>query len=367
VVDVVFSPGFNLSGDLRKRLVALYPNIRELAYGDSPSHNLRTFFPTYLSRLNSATNQSIKNELLSCLVECLVVDQQSFSVWCTLYTKNMQASGLLLEHISGNWSKLAPKINKKLMRETVRSFCVTNEEMEGRGSNLGFTLCQAATKELEAKMAGSSFPWGLLLFSLVSLVSAIVVYDIMSSPSLRKSRTMRFLEHYGVLTVLEQAWGRVHTFLGLAANWVQVNCPVYYTYLCDTVGPALLATWANLKMLIIQAEASSRPHRAWAVEKAGDAYLWVYNLSPDTWVWAREMAWLSCEVLRDYTLWIWKHSLHLAKDTHHYVTENLLTGSLSTCCIKASLSSAWNNTQTALVHVWDWCDHNILSQITQMK
>ncbi|XP_035825960.1 transmembrane protein 214-B [Aplysia californica] len=362
VMDVVFSPAFNLSNDLRKRLVALYPNIRELAYGDTPSHNLRTFFPSYLARLNTATNQAVKNELLMCLVKCLTTDQQSYSVWCQLYTKHLTASGLLLEYINNNWSKLSSQFDKKLLRETVRSFSVTNEEMEtqGCGSRDGLSLCQAATKELVVKMTRTSFPWGLLVFFLVSVVASIVVYDIMSSPNLRSSRTMRFLEHYGVLALAEQAWGRIHTFITLAINWLKVNCPVYYAYLCETVGPFLALCWVTVKDFVVEAELASRPHRAWAGQKAWDFYLWVYALSPETWVWCEEMLWLSWEVLKDYSFWIWKHSLHMAADAHHWLTEHVFTGALSKESVQAALMWSLSEAQSYMSTLWAWCDKNVL-------
>ncbi|GFO07294.1 transmembrane protein 214 [Plakobranchus ocellatus] len=190
----------------------------ELAFGNNPSHSLRLFFSSYLARYNVNANQGIKNELLSCMVKCLTTDKQSFSVWCQLYTKHLVASGYLLEHICNEWSELAPLFDKKLLHETLRSFSVTNEEMETQSNRDGLAHCQAATKDLVGRLTRASFPWGLLIFLLVSVVASIVVYDVLSSPNWRMSRTMSFLEHYGIFALLEQAWGRIHTFLTLAAG-----------------------------------------------------------------------------------------------------------------------------------------------------
>jgi len=364
VMDVVFSPSFNLAADLRKRLAALYPNIRELAYGDTPSHNLRTFFPTYLNRLNSTTNKAIKNELLECLSECLVVDPQSYSVWCNLYTSHFTASGLLLEHINYSWDKLSVKLNKKLLRETVRSFIVTNEELEGqgKGNKEGLALCAVACKEVETRMTQSSFPWGLLIFFLVTLVTSIVLYDVMTSASWRVSRTMRFLEHYKLLPLLEQAWGRCGTTVDMAVGWVRVNCPAYYSYVRDTVGPVLVMCWGNLQEFVIQAEVATRPHRELVKDKAWDAYVWVYELSPDTWVRLEEGVWLVVQVLTDYSLWLWKNSLLLAADVQHWLHQHVFTGSLSKESLQLALEAVLSKVQIYVASFWSWCDTNILSQ-----
>ncbi|GFR79105.1 transmembrane protein 214 [Elysia marginata] len=361
VLDVVFSPGFNLSNDLRKRLNDLYPRIKELAYGDNPAQTLRTFFASYLARYNVNANPAIKNELLSCLVKCLTTDKQSFSVWCQLYMKHLVASGYLLEHICNEWSDLASLFDKKLLHETLRSFSVTNEEMEtqGRGQREGLAHCQAATKDLVGRLTRASFPWGLLVFFLVSVVASIVMYDILSSPNLRKSKSMSFLEHYGVLAVLEQAWGRISTFFNLAASWLRTNCPVYFAYVRDTVGPFLVLVWTSLKEFVVTSEEVTRPHRAWMLEKVVACYHWVYELSPETWVWCHDAAVLAWEATLDYSIWLWKHAVHLAHEAEHWLTENVFTGSMSSDSIKSTAEWTVRQFQNYTSQAWA----NILTMV----
>jgi len=364
VMDVVFSPTFNLSAELKKRLIALYPNIRDIAYGDTPAQNLRTFFPSYLARLNTATNKDLKLQLLKCLVGCLSVDQQSYSVWCQLYTKHLNASGLLLDYMNSHWGKLSASVNKKLLRETVRSFSVTNDEMgsPAKANRDCLALCRQATKELEAKMTHSGFPWGLLIFFVLSVFGSIVMYDIMSNPELRASRTMRFLEHYGILAVMDQAWTRIHTYHAISIKWLRLNCPVYYSYVCDTVGPWMAAAWLSLKDLCVQAEVVSRPHRVWVGDKITELYHQIYEMSPDSWQWCKASAWSGCELLRDYTLWIWKHAVHLAEEIQLWLVQNVFQGSLSRDSLKSAVDWTVSQGQLYLSTAWGWCDQNIFSK-----
>lgn len=354
VLDIVFCPGFNLSNDLRKRLNDLYPCLKEFAYGHNPSQTLRTFFASYLARYSVNANPAIKKELLTCLVKCLTTDKQSFSVWCQLYTKHLVASGCLLEHICNEWSDLASLFDKKLLHETLRSFSVTNEEMEtqGRGHREGLAHCQAATKDLVGRLTRASFPWGLLIFFLISVVASIVMYDILSSPNLRKSKSMSFLEHYGILALLEQAWGRMSTFLALSTSWLRTNCPLYFAYVRDIVGPFLVLVWTSLKDFVVTSEEVTRPHRAWMLEKAVGCYHWVYDLSPETWVWCHDTAILAWEATLDSSLWLWKHVVHLAMKAEHWLTEHVLTGTMSSDSLKATAEWTVRQVQNYTSQAW---------------
>uniref|UniRef100_A0A2C9KWJ8 Transmembrane protein 214 n=2 Tax=Biomphalaria glabrata TaxID=6526 RepID=A0A2C9KWJ8_BIOGL len=364
VLDIVFNPGFNLANDLKKRLLALYPSIKELAFGETPAQTLRTFFPSYLARFNPSLNPALKLELLECMVKCLTTDKQSFSVWCQLYLKHLTASGFLLEYINHEWSRLSSLFDKKLLRETQRAFSVTNDEIEAQGKgDKGFPLCQAATKELAMKINHSSFPWFFLIFLLISLVGSIVAYDIWSSPSIYASRTMRFLEHYGILMVLEQAWSRINTFVSILTEWLKLNCPVYYAYICETVGPFVLYIWASIKDFLITSEVVTRPHRIWMGEKALHLYQWVYDLSPETWTWCYQMSLVAWEMLKNYTLWLWKHSTHLFLDVYHWVEHHLLMGSLSKDSLQATANWSLHQVQTYMEMFWSWCNANILTLV----
>ncbi|BFY99416.1 hypothetical protein BsWGS_02457 [Bradybaena similaris] len=361
VLDVVFSPSFNLSGDLRKRLTLLYPRIKELAYGNSPAQNLRTFFPSYLARINASSNQAVKNEVLECLVKCLTVDKQSFSVWFQLYVKHLAASGALLEHINHEWPKLASKFDKKLLQETLRSFSVTNDELETqeRGNRDGLALCQAATKELTTKLTRGSFPWGHLLFVLVFVLASVVVYDITLSANLRSSRAVRFLEHYGILAFLEQVWKYVFTFLTVVSEWLKAKFPVYSAYIRENVGPFLTLVWENIRDFLVVAEQTTRPHRAWLVEKAVDLYQWTYELSPETWAWCYDnLVWIR-QVVQAYTLWVWKHSVHLTLSALQWLKVNISDGSLSVESLQGTFIWILSQVQAYWQSVSTWCSTTI--------
>ncbi|KAK7485334.1 hypothetical protein BaRGS_00023433 [Batillaria attramentaria] len=276
VLDSVFSPTFNLPSDLRKRLQEVYPKIKEIAYGASPATNLRNFFASYLRRAEPNSSLAMKQEVLLCLVLCLVTDKHCWSTWCQMYTKHLVQSGVLLQHFLDSWEVLG-KSDRHMLRQTLRSFAVTNDELSahGRTTQEGFDICNVTTKELLNKMSESRFPWGMVVFFFVSVFAAIVAYDVISSPSVRASRTVRFMEDYGLLGVMEQAWRRIMTFVYLATGWMKENFPRYYAWVQDTVGPFVKQMWRTLVDTAMFLVDAARPHYRWAVEKTHQALLWV--------------------------------------------------------------------------------------------
>ncbi|PVD22762.1 hypothetical protein C0Q70_16018 [Pomacea canaliculata] len=240
VLDTVFSPNVAIPTDLRKRLQAVYPDIRTIAYGANPSSNLHNFFASYLRRAEPSAPLIMKQEVLSCLMQCLVKDKQSRSTWCQMYTKHLRQSGVLLQHLLENWDHLSTA-NRQMLREMLRSFSVTNEELasQGRTSQEGFELCNVATQELLQKANQSRFLWGFLIFFSLSVLVAVVVYDVLTSPNIRASRTVKFVEDYGLLNAIEQAWNRITVFGNVVIGW-PYTLLVAYVQMVQTEFPLLL-------------------------------------------------------------------------------------------------------------------------------
>ena len=53
--------------------------------------------------------------------------------------------------------------------------------------------------------------------------------------------------------------------------------------------------------------------------------LQVYELSPETWAWCQDTAVLAWEATLHYSIWLWKHALHLALEAEHWLKEHVLT------------------------------------------
>uniref|UniRef100_A0A6Q2YFX4 Transmembrane protein 214 n=1 Tax=Esox lucius TaxID=8010 RepID=A0A6Q2YFX4_ESOLU len=92
LLDFAYMPKNALSPSLQEQLRGLYPRLKVLAFGAKPETTLHTYLPSFLSRATPNCPDDMKRELLSSMVECVSVDQQSLGVWRQLYTKHLPQS-----------------------------------------------------------------------------------------------------------------------------------------------------------------------------------------------------------------------------------------------------------------------------------
>ncbi|KAL5016681.1 hypothetical protein ScPMuIL_006270 [Solemya velum] len=346
ILDLVFH-NTNMSGDLRKRLLCLYPKLKEIAYGSAPSTNLRNFFPSYLSRLTPGTGEAMKTELLSCLCACLRTDKQSFSLWCQMYTKHLQQSSILMQHISDNWDKVGLKMEQKVLHETMRSFSVTNDEMASQGQTAG-EACTTVCKELLLKMTKPRFPWRWLVFGVLFSLMSLVCYDMMSSRLLRASRTVQFLENYGILGVAQQSWSRISTYAVKGYSWLLVNIPIYYSELCAVVGPYVWFAWTKLVDGVAVVLEVTAPYRRWLLTKFMLFIEWIYAVSPSVWATIGNYLLLLWDFFRDTSFWIWKNITEIAFLIYHWTEENIVLSEISLQSVQNVLRAAILSLQNGL-------------------
>ncbi|KAJ8305491.1 hypothetical protein KUTeg_016036 [Tegillarca granosa] len=247
LVDLIFGEKF-LQQDMKKRLQAVYPKLKTIAYCGTYPPSERSFFPSYLSRTTQNCNATMKAELLSCLSTCLIKDKQCFSVWCQMYTKHLPQSSVLMKYLLDNWGTLNGKIDKKLLQNTLRSFSITNDELaaQGRNSMDGFDSCVSACKELLQKLSESKFPWFGFIFTLIAL-----------GPR----------------------------------QWTMTNVPLYFDKVEKSVGPYIWTAWDTVFTYVM-----------YVVD--------IYSLSPDFWSEVGKYLWLSWDFFRDYTFWIYDQMLN---------------------------------------------------------
>ncbi|XP_060578304.1 transmembrane protein 214-A-like [Ruditapes philippinarum] len=333
-----------LPSDIRKRLIALYPQLKSVAHGKNLESSLRNFFPSYLTRANPDASKELKSELISCLVDCLSKDKHTFALWCQLYTKHLRQSRLLLVHLNDNWEKVRGCMDQKLLQQTLMTFMRTNEE-SSQGKNSGeWDSMTAICEELLKKMSKPRFPWRWLMFFLVSTVIAIVAYDVYTSKTLKDSKTVRFLEAYGVLGVLQKIWTTVVYYTDIIFGWLQVNVPVYYEKVYTTVAPVV----AKIVETVIHFWNNTRQHRTAVADK-------VYSMAPEIWDEVGKYLALCWDFILEYTYWIQGHIAVCYKYVYHWVEKNIIQGDFSAANIQHTLSWSANRFQNYTLSAIEWC------------
>ncbi|KAL4235624.1 hypothetical protein ACF0H5_004019 [Mactra antiquata] len=333
--------GSTLPGDIRKRLMILYPQIKKIAFG---TNQFRHFFTAYLKRAMPDSAKDIRKEVLTSLLECLNKDPHTYAQWCQEYTHYLKQSRVLLEHITDKWDSLHGTMNKELLKQTLMTFQRTNEE-NSRGKNAADWLeMTVVCEDLLKKMSKPRFPWRLLMFFLVSTVIAIVTYDVYTSKTLKSSRTVRFLEAYGVLGILQTIWTNLTHYFNIASQWLQVNIPIYYKIVKDAVAPII----QKVSEIVVQVWENTREHRVFIYNK-------VYALAPEVWNEIGRYLALCWDFILEYTYWIQGHIAVMYNSIYHWVDVNILKGNLSIDDIRQTVSWSANKLHVSFNMLIDWC------------
>lgn len=343
LLDLIF--GTSLPNDMRKRLLSLYPQLKNIAFGQNLSSDLRNFFPSFLTRATSSCPPSLKTEVLSCLLLCLSEDKHSYALWCQHYTKYLDQSRVVMQYLVDNWETASGKVDKKLLHQTVQSFMRTNEEMVQSRNNSGdWEALNIVCEELNTRLSRPRFPWKWVMFFLVSTLTAIIVYDVWVSKTFKDSRTVRFLEAYGVLGFFEQIFGAVSFYASITYSWLSVNVPLYCELIYNTLSPYVVKFVDFCKNL----EEYTRPHRHAAVD-------WIYALAPKFWEDVGHYLTLCWDFILEYTYWILEHIQGIYKHIYHWVEDRIINGNFSTEGIQDTLTWSATRLQYYTHTAIDWC------------
>ncbi|KAM9317205.1 transmembrane protein 214 [Gastrophryne carolinensis] len=247
LLDFAFMPNNSLTSSQQEQLRELYPRLKVLAFGATPENTLHTYFPSFLSRATPNCPPAMRKELLHSLYECLNLDPLSFSVWRQLYIKHLPQSSLLLQHLVDSWDTTC-KPMRKSVRETVQSFCVTNEEFAAKPSHSkDISVCESVCQALLQKMKGRGFPWSRFLLIALVFLSGFVIHDVRTSGSFQASSSAKMLQQTGVLPVSQLAWTKMSYYTQQGYSWLEGNAPVYYAKAVDIMGPGLELVWEKTR------------------------------------------------------------------------------------------------------------------------
>nr|CAD7597617.1 unnamed protein product [Timema genevievae] len=317
VLDVIHTRGQALSGNLRQELVAVVPALRTRAFQHEPEKRLQSFFQPLLERLQSSASKEHKEELLTSLAQCLRHDQQSFSVWRQLYTKNLAQSALLLAHLDSNWSSLREQLPVKLLKETLRTFKVTNEELKkGKHKEERLKDCQK-----------------------LSEVSC---------------NTGRFLNDIGALQYGEHAWSRTKHYSSKSYQWAEVNVPHYYKIVEVQAKPYVQQAWDLSLVLVNQLQLWYGNIRQLVEEKTPLVVTWIEHYAPGLLGEVKTRSLATWDLTKSYTVLSWQYAREYSLLGFGWVQNNVLVGNLSPENLQKYSLEAVNTTQVYVSWTYDW-------------
>lgn len=367
VLDFVHSSS-GLAPNLQKQLVALYPKLKALSYGSERSNVLRNYFPSYLRRLEPNCSPSLKEEVLNSLVECLTEDRHTYSIWRQLYTKHLAQSSLLMSHLLKEWDSLPAEFPRRLLKETLSTFRVTNEELLSQGKAIPYLKeCIACCNESLDKMSSRKFPWGKFLIFLSVVACGLLAYDIQISGSFKSSKTGHFLKETGLLAISEQAWGRIKVYSQKALTWLQINIPIFYAWLRETFGPYIEAFWEKLLALSIQFWKSTQFIRDWFHRSVPP----ILKLANDNVPYYLEKLLYLAQKIASFLLQqaeiIWKFVSYYLTILISWLHANVFVGSLSPENLQKLAGRAVEVMQHYILHAYKWISQSVSTYIAPEK
>ncbi|XP_052830619.1 transmembrane protein 214-B isoform X2 [Octopus bimaculoides] len=352
ILDLIYNTNINIQNDLRKKLKVLNAKLKVITYGPNPEKTLRSFFPSYLTRLNSTCSQALKTELLTSLVKCLLKDDHCFSLWQQMYPKHLKQSGILMTYLFENWKRISKEVNQKLLYDTLHSFSVTNMELSVKGSK---DPCLSICKDLLQKMTQPQFPWSHVVLLIISCLVSLFFIDVYLGGSFRGSQTVQFLDRFGVLDATLHTWQRIEFYSFKTRVFLKENSIKYYNVAEKTLRPYLLTAWMKTKEFSFYVVDATASQRHWLHVKLLEGKEWLYNASPEFWDQLIDFFWLSLSFLQDYCLWLWQHLTYFSQSFYTFLSTRIAEGDFSVKHIQETLSKALGDIQHVTLTFVQWC------------
>ncbi|KYM97706.1 PREDICTED: transmembrane protein 214-A isoform X1 [Cyphomyrmex costatus] len=238
IMDTYSQKYQNIQSALVEQLSAAIDRLRSMLFRNKDICYTK-LFEMLMGKVSQKSDLNYRNELLNVLTDCLVTEPLCFTIWSSIYTKNLYQSSLLLSYIDLNLPNLKTKFKAKHFKETLGIIQNNNEKWKkAKDESLALT-CKKISQILLRKMTSSSrsFPWKSASLLLLLLISAIVAYDTQKHESFEASQVGKFLKTSGILKHVEKAWATLKFYWSAGHKAVKDSSPEYYKAIVDFCTP----------------------------------------------------------------------------------------------------------------------------------
>ncbi|XP_012252880.2 transmembrane protein 214-A [Athalia rosae] len=343
IIDDVYSGKYNIPTSIEKDLSGPLNKLRIITFRNKDTR-YQVLFQTLMKKLTFATPANYKAEILTALVSCLSADVQCYSTWRSNYTKYLYQSSLLLKHLNTNWAQISSAIKVKLLRDTVLTFYVTNEELgKAKRKEEHLNSCVKECKTLLEKMTASKswFPWKKGSVLLLLLIGSILALDTQKHGSFQASSTNSFLTESGISAYGEHAWSRVKLYSSKSLEFLEASAPEYYKAVVDFSTPYIKLAG---DLCLIGKNASLKFYYnfiAYAHQKGPVVVATINHYAPGLLDNIQKQSVIAVEAIKSYSA--------LASDQ-----ANILVGHLNSENLRKYTSQAINTTQTFASQTYNW-------------
>ncbi|RDD43277.1 Transmembrane protein 214-B [Trichoplax sp. H2] len=192
LLHMLFSDNSSLHASSRKKLISLYPKLKDFILTHESTNNYRNYFSLLLPMLSNSSDD-FRKENLHCLKYYLEKDHYCLTVWKEMYRNNIPQSRILFCYMKKAWS--SGSLSKKgdyslLITDTINHFISINTAIISKKRNKAEDVAEfqsevkafvdnaAYEKKPNASMTGSYLLYLLILLFLFGLgtLHAIISY-----------------------------------------------------------------------------------------------------------------------------------------------------------------------------------------------
>lgn len=251
IVEDICSGKLNVSASIGREINISIEKLRLILFKNK-NINYVKLFEMLITKITQKIHANYRDELIKALVTCLATDSLCFSVWKSIYAKNLYQSHLILSYIDSKWHLLYATLEIKCLKETCIVFQTINERCkktkdEGLANNCS-KLCKVLLLKMTAS-ANKKFPWKKGIILLLLFISVILGYDIYKHDDFKASNTNKFLKRSGLFACGQQSWIIMQEYSYKALEFVEATSPEYYKATIETCQPYIKLT-GNVYIII---------------------------------------------------------------------------------------------------------------------
>ncbi|KOC67817.1 Transmembrane protein 214-B [Habropoda laboriosa] len=346
--NVPASVGREINNSIEKLRLILFKN-KNLSYVK--------LFEMLVTKVTQKVHANYRDELIKALVKCLATDPLCFSVWISLYAKNLYQSQLMLTYIDTKWCTLHTTLETKFLKETCIVFQTTNERWKrGKDENLSHS-CNKICKALLLKMTASAskkFPWKKGIILLLFFISVVVGYDIYQHGNFEESHTGKFLKKSGLSAYGQHSWIVVQGYSSKALEFIEATSPEYYKVTVEACKPYIKLA-GDVYLIVRNVSLKVYDNVAEYAGKKGPLVLQtIEHYVPGILDEVKLRSNQSLEFVKVYSNLCVEKLCEHSIATLRWLEKNVFVGKLSPESLQNYASKAIDTTQTLASQTYDW-------------
>ncbi|KAK9306615.1 hypothetical protein QLX08_002800 [Tetragonisca angustula] len=353
IVEDTCSGKYNISASVSREINNSLEKLRLILFKNK-NINYAKLFEMLIAKIEQKVHVNYKDELIKALVTCLATDPLCFSVWRSVYAKNLYQSHLILMYIDTKYHALHTTLDTKCLKETCIVFQKINEKWKkGKDESLANNrtkICKALLLKMTVS-ANKKFPWKKGIILLLLLISTILAYDIYKHDDFKVNK---FLKRTGLVAYGQQSWIIMQEYSSKTLDFIEATSPEYYKITVETCKPYIKLA-GDIYLVMKHVSFKIYDNIAEYIEKNGPLVIQtIEHYVPGMLDEIKLRSNQGLELLKVYSNLLVGMLTERSTATLQWLEHNVFVGKLSPENLQNYASKAIDTTQTLASQTYDW-------------